>query len=268
MLRRCGLLILNFFHVERILKLWQVVQGFSTLFKCLLGMMNPIYCTWCFAFSVTGNMIGKINTCLANGALANGLYSQWTLQLLANMVVLWRMIEEFPSKSIKTISGFGELFVQVCASVTCLSWFFHYVVSVQTIIIYGQILLYVVIIFTTIMPQMLCEAEQWTLQQNTPFDKLQFDVNKQMQCANKLSSAYPSAYALQASMKPNFFVLITSVLLLLSKCLPSTLLGSDLKGVNMFVFKHLKGMFVWQCFVPILLGLYGNLGVRGWKMVK
>jgi len=39
------------------------------------------------------------------------------------------------------------------------------------------------------------------------------------------------------------------------------LIGSEIKLLNEHVWKELKSMFVWQCFVPILLGFYGNLDI-------
>jgi len=148
--------------------------------------------------------------------------------------------------------------------------FFNNIMSLYTFIIYAQILFLVLKLFADIMPHLFCAAEHLLPQlTDTQLFKIRFDenmANMHSQCANQLSVAYPSAYALQASMKANFVGLITHVsfllIICLAKLLPSNFLGSNLKAFNMFrthVFRHLKSMFVWHCLVQFLLGVYGNL---------
>jgi len=215
-------------------------------------------------------VIGTFAPWLANFALLIGLLPQWALQFsYETMPKLSLLRDECSTKPVTTIWSAWVFCVKIYGWLTLQRWFFQKIMSLQTFIIYAQILYDVLIIFTSMMPHFFCAAEQLTpqlaLESDTQVFKLHFDANIHWQCANKIASAYPSAYALQATMKADFLVLTTSVLFLLLtfllKCLPSSFIGSDINLLNEHVWKQLKSMFVWGCFVQILLGLYGNLDI-------
>jgi len=126
-----------------------------------------------------------------------------------------------------------------------LQWWFGKPKTMHTYINYATILIYVLLLFTIIMPNLLC---------------LSVDQNVQRQCANELSAAYPSTTALQASIKPDVIVLmITGFLVLVFQYLLSEKLEIYLESLFSVLSECLKSIFVHMCFVAIVLGTHGNL---------
>jgi len=125
-----------------------------------------------------------------------------------------------------------------------LPWYFANPKRMLTYTDYVAISIYVLLLFTTIMPNLLC---------------LSTDPNVQSECANGLSVAYPSFTALLASIEPDVIVLIIiGFLVLMFDYMPSNS-KIHLESLFSVLSECFKSIFVHLCFVTIVLATHGNL---------
>ena len=213
--------------------------------SCLLGAVPISFCVLEFLRTCARLLLGYINT-LFGDIQAFFMVYVWQKLHYEKMNIVNSMYDNVTHVTLNpslllTVAAF------VWSAYTSVPWFFGFLPKPQTMlkcINYVTISIYVLLLFTAIMPNLLC---------------LSGDPTEQRQCANGLSVAYPSFTALLASTKPDVIVLtIIGFLVLVFEFMPSNF-KIHLQSLFSVLSECLKSIFVHMCFVTIVLATHGNL---------
>jgi len=206
--------------------------------KCIVGGLPIGLCTWEFVRTCARLLLGYINTFYGDTQAFFILCLQKLhCEKMKTVNSMYVDVTQNPSFLLQ-----GAFFVY--SAWHFLSWYFANPKKMLTYTDYVAISIYVSLLFTTIMPNLLC---------------LSADPNVQSECANKLSVAYPSFIALLASIKPDVPVLMIIGFLVLVFNYMQSNSKIHLESLFSVLSECFKSIFVHLCFVTIVLATHGNL---------
>ena len=227
------------------LSAWNFFCALCNFIACCLGLIPAERCIMCFLEFLASNIVFETVNALLKDA---NFHFAFCPHLIVQQFI--EIKQNFSRDSLI------ELFFKLMSCWTCL----HRLSQLRQVLEYAHIAYIVLIIFSSITPQIYCFAKQ--IEQvgfSKLFTKFRFDSNAQLQCANNLSSAFPSTLALQASLKPDIFVGLTTVgmwiaCLMLEKCKEP-----QIKTLGRIASELFKIVFIEMFCVSIVLGINEKL---------
>jgi hypothetical protein len=239
---------------QNCLAAWHFFSAVCKIFSCLVGLLPANYCLKClFEILASKIVFETVNGLLEDATIHVTFSPHLIMQLVPDASEIAKTVNQDPTAIIMT-------FIQVFSSWKCLQCLCS-LTYMHRLLEYAQILYFVLLIFISITPQVYC---LWKQIDKVGFAKLftkfQFDNNVQLQYANELSSAFPSTLALQASLKPNSYVAITTFVLWFAGLMLKTRdLPQCVKTLGRISSELFKFIFMDMCSVAIVLGMHGKL---------
>lgn len=226
------------------LSAWEFFCTLCKTIACCLGLIPAQQCIMCFFEFLASKIVFET----VNALLQDFNYH---VAFFPHLIV-----QQFIEMEIYSLSSLIALFCKLMSCWTCL----RKLSPLRQVLEYAQIAYCVLNIFTSITPQIYCFAKQI---ENVGFSKLftkfRFHSNAQLQCANNLSSAFPSTLALQASLKPDIYVGLTTVVMSIACLMLKKCKEPQIKTLGRIASELFKIVFIEMFCVAIVLGIHGKL---------